>query len=394
MFRFQTLFFYMVLLLSSTLCAEEVKPIYLGFDGEFGVEQSTSAQAIERGILIAIDEINRAGGVLGGRPLRLISKDNRAVTARGVKNLKEFAQTPDLVAMFVGRFSPVVLEYVDLAHELKMIVLDPWAAADAITRNGRKPNYMFRLSLRDGLAMPAMLKHTLSKGAERVGLLLPNTSWGRSNLVSAKKYFLETPEPHMVGIEWYQWGDQTMIDKYQALRSSGAQAIVFVANDSEAVILCREMAALPPEQRLPIVSHWGVTGGNFVNLVGEDLAKLDFSVVQTFSFYKAEPEMAQRVLAVSDRLFGLSRIEQIESPVGVGHAYDLTHLAARAIDLAGTTDRQAVRDALERVTQYRGLVKYFEQPFTPDNHDALGAEDVFMATYRLNGAIVPVSPGD
>ncbi|HRX63465.1 MAG TPA: ABC transporter substrate-binding protein, partial [Candidatus Competibacter sp.] len=161
-----------------------------------------------------------------------------------------------------------------------------------------------------------------------------------------------------------------------------------------AVILCREMAALPPEQRLPIVSHWGVTGGNFVNLVGEDLAKLDFSVVQTFSFYKAEPEMAQRVLAVSDRLFGLSRIEQIESPVGVGHAYDLTHLAARAIDLAGTTDRQAVRDALERVTQYRGLVKYFEQPFTPDNHDALGAEDVFMATYRLNGAIVPVSPGD
>ncbi|HRX70556.1 MAG TPA: hypothetical protein P5329_05195, partial [Candidatus Competibacteraceae bacterium] len=111
MFRFQTLFFYMVLLLSSTLCAEEVKPIYLGFDGEFGVEQSTSAQAIERGILIAIDEINRAGGVLGGRPLRLISKDNRAVTARGVKNLKEFAKMPDLVAMFVGRFSPVVLEY-------------------------------------------------------------------------------------------------------------------------------------------------------------------------------------------------------------------------------------------------------------------------------------------
>ena len=177
---------------------------------------------IERGILIALDEINRAGGVLGGRPLQLISKDNRSVTARGVKNLKEFAQTPDLVAMFVGRFSPVVLEYVDLAHQLEMIVLDPWAAADAITQNGKKPNYIFRLSLRDGLAMPAMLKHALGKGAGRVGLLLPNTSWGRSNLASAERYFHEASRLHLVGIEWYQWGDKTMLDKYQALRAAGA----------------------------------------------------------------------------------------------------------------------------------------------------------------------------
>jgi branched-chain amino acid transport system substrate-binding protein len=382
----------MIFLFSSALYAEEAKPVYLGLDGEFGVEQSTSAQAIERGILIALDEINRAGGVLGGRPLQLVSKDNRSVTARGVKNLKDFAQMSDLVAMFVGRFSPVVLEYVDLAHELEMIVLDPWAAADAITQNGKKPNYIFRLSLRDGLAMAAMLKHALGKSVERVGLLLPNTSWGRSNLASAERYFQGAPRPRPVGIEWYQWGDKTMLDKYQALRAAGAQAIAFVANDSEAVILCREIAALPPEQRLPIISHWGVTGGNFVNLVGQDLAKVDFSVVQTFSFYKADPDKVRQVLAVSDRLFGLSRIEQIESPVGVGHAYDLTHLVARAIELAGTADRRAVRDALERVTHYRGLVKTFEQPFTPDNHDALGAEDVFMAAYRLDGAIVPLPP--
>ena len=121
---------------------------------------------------------------------------------------------------------------------------------------------------------------------------------------------------------------------------------------------------------------------------------MDFSVVQTFSFYKADPELVQRVLGVSARLFGLSRIEDIESPVGFGQAYDLTHLVARAIDLAGTTDRGAVRDALERVTRYRGLVRFFERPFTADNHDALGADDVFMAAYRPDGAIIPLAPGD
>lgn len=374
------------------LRASEPRPVLIGFDGEFGLLNSTSAQAIERGILIAIDEINRGGGVLGGRQLKLVSRDNRSVTARGIRNLRNLAQMPDMVAMFVGRFSPVALEYVDLAHELKMILLDPWAAADAITNNGHQPNFAFRVSLKDSLAMPAMFRHALSKGTRRVGLLLANSSWGRSNLAAANRYFLNSREPKSVGIEWYQWGEEKMLAKYQALRAAGAEAIVFVANDREAVILCREIAVLPEDERIPIISHWGVTGGNFASLVGDDLDKIDFSVVQTFSFFTADPEMVKRVTEVSERLFGIARIEELASPVGIGHAYDLTHMLAQAIELAGSTERSAVRDALEQVKDYRGLVKYFAQPFTPANHDALGVEDVFMARYRpADGAIVPLS---
>ena len=377
--------------ISPLIMADEPGPVLIGFDGEFEMVNSTSAQAIERGILIAIDEINRTGGVLRGRSLKLISKDNRSVTARGIRNLKDFAQMPDMVAMFVGRFSPVVLEYVDLAHELRMILLDPWAAADAITDNGHQPNFAFRVSLKDSLAMSAMLRHAFSKDANRVGLLLPYSSWGRSSLTAANRYYLESYEPRLVAIEWYQWGDQTMLDKYQALRAAGAEAIVFVANHSEAVILCREVASLPENQRMPIISHWGVSGGRFADLIRDDLDKIDFSVVQTFSFFKADPKIVERVMAVSQRLFGISRIEELESPVGVGHAYDLTHLLARAIDLAGTTERTAVRNALEQVNDYRGLVKYYAQAFTAADHDAIGAEDVFMARYRpTDGAILPL----
>ena len=377
---------------STILSANEPSPVLIGFDGEFGLLNSTSAQAIERGILIAVDEINRSGGVLEGRPLKLVSRDNRSVTARGIRNLKDFAEMPDMVAMYVGRFSPVALEYVDLAHELEMILLDPWAAADAITDNGHHPNYAFRVSLKDSLAMPAMHKHALTKGARRVGLLLPNTSWGRSNLAAANRYYLGSNGLQSVGIEWYQWGDKTMTRKYQALRAAGADAIIFVANDTEAVILCREVAELPQEERIPIISHWGVTGGNFANQIRNDLNKLDFSVVQTFSFFKADPKKVRSVMATANRLFGISRIEQMESPVGTGHAYDLTHMLAQATELAGSTDRTAVRDALEQLRNVRGLVKFYPQPFSPENHDALDARDVFMATYRpSDGALVPLS---
>ena len=365
--------------------------VLIGFDGAFGLANATSAIAIERGILIAIDEVNRSGGVLDGRPLKLVSRDNRSVTARGIRNLKDFNEMPDMVAMFVGRFSPVALESIGLAHKMKMILLDPWAAADAIIDNGFHPNYAFRLSLKDSLAMPAMFQHALDKDIRRIGLLLPNTSWGRSNLNAADRYQLGSRLPQIAGMEWYQWGDKTLLQQYQRLRKAGAGAIIFVSNDSEAVTLAREVASLSPDQRIPIISHWGVTGGIFASLVKDELDKIDFSVVQTFNFFNADPKKVARLMAVSSRLFGIANFEALESPVGTGHAYDLTHLLALAINRAGTTDRAAIRDALEELRDYDGLVRYFPQPFSADNHDALDASDVFMARYRpSDGVLIPI----
>jgi len=85
----------------------------------------------------------------------------------------------------------------------------------------------------------------------------------------------------------------------------------------------------------------------------------------------------------------VTRIEDIQGAVGVAHAYDLTHILARAIDLAGSTDRRAVRDALERVGSYHGLVKDYAPPFTPARHEALGQEQLLMARYRADGVLVP-----
>lgn len=372
------------------LGATEPEPVFVGFDGEFGLPNSTSAQSIEKGILIAMDEINRAGGVLGGRPLRLITSDNRSMPARGMRNVREFAKTPNLVAMFSGRFSPVVIETIDLLHELKIINLAPWSSADPVVNNKKWPSYVFRLSLRDDLAMPKMLRYASARGANRVGLLLTNTSWGRSNLASAERYLATVDMPISVGTAWYNWRDQTLIAHYDRLRNLGAQAIILVANDDEGATLLREVAALPESERLPIASHWGVTGGDFFGQAGTALHQNDFAVIQTINFYEFDPSKVERFLKVAERLFGISRIEDIEAPVGIAHAYDLTHILARAIDLAGTIERPAVRDALEQVRDYDGLIKFFERPFTPERHEALGADELLMARYTRDGVLVPI----
>lgn len=84
-------------------------PVLLGFDGSFSMVGGTAAPAIERGIRVAMAEINATGGVLGGRLFQLVTADNRANPARGVANVKAFAAMPNLVAVFGGLAAPSCL---------------------------------------------------------------------------------------------------------------------------------------------------------------------------------------------------------------------------------------------------------------------------------------------
>ena len=381
---------FLLLLAATGPAAAEKKPVYVGLDAEFGFIGNTAAQAIRMGMLIAMEEVNQAGGVLGGRPLQLMARDNKSLPARALANLKELAAQPDLVAVFGGSLSPPLLESLPLVHALKLPLLDPWAAADGIVDNGYAPNYVFRLSLRDSWAMPTMLRHAAKKGTQRVGLLLVNTSWGRGNHTAAGAYAALHPEIKIVGTKWFNLADNTFLDKVTALRQAGAQAIVLVAN-IEASHLVREMAAMPKADRLPIVSHWGMSGGNFVQLTGPDLQAVDFALVQTYSFIDANRPKARQVLAAAQKMFDVKDARSLAAPVGLAHAYDLTHILARAIDRAGSTERTAVRAALEQVRNYEGLIKHYPQPFTPARHEALSQGDVFMARYAPDGAIVRIT---
>lgn len=387
--------FSLSVLLGAAAHAARPHPVLLGLDGEFGLDNSTSAQAVELGMRAAIAEINAAGGVLHGRPLQLVTRDHRSIPARGIRNIEEFARMPDLVAVFGGRFSPVVIEELPILKATHTLYMAPWSSADAIVDNGMHPNYVFRLSLRDALAMPRLLEAARRRRLKRVGLLLTNTSWGRSNGEAAARALPALADMKIVGTSWYNWRETSLIDNYRKLRARGAQAILLVANDDEAAVLVREVARLPRAERIPILSHWGVTGGAFALEAGPALQQVDFSVIQTFSFFRADPALVKRFMASAAEVSKGSstpvrRIEDIAGPVGAAHAYDLTHILAMAIDRAGSADRKAVRDALEHLGTYRGLVKTYAPPFTPARHEALGPSELLMARYRADGVLAPV----
>jgi branched-chain amino acid transport system substrate-binding protein len=371
--------------------AQPVKPIVLAIDAEFGHPTSTSAQAIRRGAQIAVDEINAGGGVLG-RPLALAIRDNRGVPTRAMQNFRELAAEPDVVAVMSGKFSPAVIECLPLAQELRLPLLAAWSAADTITDQRQRPSWVFRLSLRDEWAIAAMIEHALRRlQARRLAILLPNSAWGRSSRAAAERRLARERGASLVHAGWFNQGDTTLVDAYRKVRASGAQALLLVANEAEGAILVNELAQLGAAERLPVAAHWGVTGGRFTQLAGESLHGLDFAVVQSYSFIGARDAVARRVLTALRDKHGVADARQVESPVGVAHAYDLTHLLARAIAQARSTDRAAVRDAFERLGPHQGLVRRYAPAFTAERHEALDAGNAFMAVFEKDDALLPIS---
>ena len=166
---------------AQTLAQAQQAPVWIGFDDAYGMKTNTSAIATEWGIKAAMEEINNNGGVLNGRPLKLVTTDNKGVSARGKDNFVQLAGTKDLVAVLSGKFSPISVEMLPDAHRLKVPLISVWGSADPITDHEHKPSFSFRVSLKDDWGVEAMMNRLSSKYKVRQACaILPNTAWGRS----------------------------------------------------------------------------------------------------------------------------------------------------------------------------------------------------------------------
>ena len=387
---FRRFFFLIAVFFTSALYASS-KPIIIGLDADMSAVAAEGGVAIKRGAELAIAEVNQSGGVLG-RPLQLEVRDHRGNPARGLANIEYFAQQSDVVAVLGGVHTPVALHELPAIHQHQMIYLGPWAAGTPIVDNGYQPNYVFRLSVRDADAGPVLMNYINRQSYKKAGLLLERTGWGRSNEKSMRAA-AESLGIEVVGVEWFNWREKSMLDQLERLSAAGVEVILLVANAPEGAAIVKEMAAWDQDKRLPIVSHWGIAGGAFVKMAGRhSIEKVDVSVLQTYSFLAPNNQQyMEKLLSGYQQAFDhAATAENIPAAVGVVHAYDLVHLLANAITAANSVDRSLVRNALELSNPYSGVLKHFDQPFTPERHDALSQEDYIITKYNDRGYLVPV----
>jgi branched-chain amino acid transport system substrate-binding protein len=373
-------------LLATPVHAQE--PIKIGHVAALSGGSAQSGEAITRGLTIAIDEINAKGGLLGGRKLELVQRDDESTPPKGLTAARELIAREKVAVIFGGIDSPVALAMVPILNREKVPHMAVWAAGTGITRNGANPNYIFRVSAVDVLVDVKLLDYAAKKfGAKRAGLILINNPWGESNEKGLHEAVKSMTGMEIAGVEKFENNDVDLVPQLTRLKDKGADVLILVGNAAPGAQVMKARERLG--WKVPVVSHWGISGGRFPELTGPTAGEAHF--VQTYSFFGKQSPVGERVLAALKAKYpAIKGPGDIFAPVGTANAYDAMHLVALAIAQAGSTDGEAIRAALEDLkTPYQGLIKTYTKPFSATNHDALGPNDYVMVRYE-GDSVVPV----
>lgn len=360
--------------------------IKIGLVTALSGQSALAGEAITRGLQIAIDEVNAKGGLLGGRKLELVRRDDESNPAKGVVAARELIFREKVAVLFGGLDTPVSMAIVPLVNSEKTPFVGPWAAGTPITKNGANPNFAFRVSAVDEIVNVGMLAYAQKTfKTAKPGMILINNPWGESNEKGLKAALAAAGVPS-AGIEKFEGNDVDMVPQLTRLKAAGADTLFLVANVGPSAQVVKSLDRMG--WKVPVVSHWGPAGGRFTELAGPSAKDVHF--VQTYSFFGKQSPVGERVIrAMMAKFPNVKGPGDITPAVGVANAYDGLHLAALAITAAGSTNGDAVRQGFYKIDRYEGLIKTYVKPFTPQQHDAVGPADYVWAQF-IDNRILPV----
>lgn len=191
-----------------------------------------------KGAELAIEEINKQGGIKG-KKLVLLSEDDRCEPKLGVSAFnKLLAQKVKVILGAVC--SSVTLAISPLAEKNKIILISPASTNPKITEAG---DFIFRVIPSDALRGEVFAKYLFSKGIKKVALLYINNEGGRGNRDVFIKKFTELGGEVLIE-ESYEQGATDMRTQLVKIKGSKAEALVIVSYLGDTPLIMKQAKEL------------------------------------------------------------------------------------------------------------------------------------------------------
>jgi ABC-type branched-chain amino acid transport systems, periplasmic component len=326
---------------STSAAAPTHNPIKIGEFASLTGKEATYGQAAHRGTLLAIEEANAAGGVLG-RPLELITEDDQSKAGEAATIAKKLISRDKVVALLGEITSGRTLEAAPIAQNAKIPLISPGATAPAVTARG---NYIFRVCFVDSFQGNVMAKFARESLKLSRTAILSSASSAQS--VGLAKIFRErfTALGGTIVLEQkYSEGDKDFRAQLTAIRAAGVEGIFVPGYYAEAALICKQARDLGITAPLFGIDGW--ESAELVNIGGDAVEGSYFST--HFSPESDAPDV---------RSFN----ERFRARWGTGTdalsalGYDSAKLLIDALRRAGTTDGAKLRDALAATKDFKGV---------------------------------------
>jgi len=201
--------------------------------------QAAFLEPYKKGMELAIDEINAAGGV-AGKKLELITRDDNATPGDAVRAAEELVSREQVQVLAGSFLSNIGLALADFAKQKKFFFLAGEPLTDKITwQNGNK--YTFRLRPSTYMQAAMLVPEAAKLKKKRWAVVYPNYEYGQSAVATFKQLLKAAqPDVEFVGEQASPLGKLDAGSVVQALADAKPDAILNVLFGADLAKFVRE----------------------------------------------------------------------------------------------------------------------------------------------------------
>jgi branched-chain amino acid transport system substrate-binding protein len=318
--------------------------------GEFASltgKEANFGTASHEGTLMAVEEINAAGGLLG-KKVELLTEDDLSKAGEPATIVTKLISRDGVVAILGEVASSRSLEAAPICQENHIPMISPSSTNPKVTETG---DYIFRVCFIDpfqGTVMANFATKTLK--AKNVAIFTDVKSDYSKGLA---KFFKEgfTAAGGKIAAELdYNGGDKDFKAELTAIKSANPDAIFVPGYYTDVALICIQAKQLGIT--VPLFGGDGWEGEELVK-IGQDAVEGDY--FSTHYAPEVATERSKNFVAAYQKRWkntdGTPKVANAMAALG----YDSAMILAQAIKTAGTTDGPKVRAALASTKDFDGV---------------------------------------
>ena len=328
--------FQLTLTLTTSLAAikiGEVDPLTGGVS-QFGIGS-------HQGFVLAFEEANAEGGILGQK-IELVSEDDQSKAGQSATAVRKLITQDKVVAILGDATSSATLEAAPIAQADKIPMIRPTATNPRITEVG---DFIFRVCFLDEFQGRVLARFAREKlKAQKIFTL---TDVKQDYSIDLLKFFKEEFTKlggTIVGEQSYSTGDIDFRAQLTPIRVAKPDAVFVPGYYQEVALIVKQGRQIG--LTMPFIGCDGWANQTLIAIGGKAVDGCFFS--NHFSPDDQTPIVKSFVMKYQEKY---GTLPDTFSALG----YDAARLLADAIKRAGSSDSQAIRDALAKTAGFQGV---------------------------------------
>lgn len=318
---------------------QAVSEIKIGTVGPLSGNAATYGQSTKRGVEIAVDEVNKAGGI-NGSTVKLISEDSRGDQTEAANATRKLVEQDKVVAIIGAVLSSETFSGGPIANDAKVPMISSSSTAPGIPDIGP---YIFRNCISDNVQAAQMAEYAAKElKLKKFAVMYTNNDYGmalRDGFTAKAKELGE-----VVAVEAYTDNDTNFSAQLTKIKAKNPDALYIAGYYTEAAKIAQQ--AREQGLKVQVLGGDGFYSTKLIELGGDAVEGAIF----TAGFYSGDstPSVQNFVAAYKAKF-------NEEPDMFAAQAYDAAKMVLEAIKKAGSTDTTKIRDALAATRNFPGV---------------------------------------